>query len=191
METINLKMEIPDRVIQQNPRIFPAENTNLGRLLSDSTHRSLFHARLKKYNPFVVALYKGGLLPLLGIGRSVMLLTTRGRKTGKMRVTPIGYFYIGGVIHIFSAWGKQAQWYKNLIANPNQVTIQIGFRQKAVQPRFLEDRSEILRTLELFISESPEQAAYLLGWDPEHDRIEAADFTNILNDVLIVRLFER
>jgi deazaflavin-dependent oxidoreductase (nitroreductase family) len=191
METMEFGTAVSQSVIQHNPRIFPTENTNLGRLLSDSKYRSLFHARLKKYNPFVVALYKSGLLPLLGVGRSVMLLTTRGRKTGKTRITPIGYFYIGGVVHVFSAWGKQAQWYKNLIANPDQVTIQIGFNQKVVRPQVLEDHAEILCTLELFIAESPAQAKYLLGWDPEHDRIEAADFANIVNDVLIVRLFER
>ena len=190
METTEIENNIRREAIQYDPRKYPIENTNLGRLLSDSKFRSSFHARLKKYNPVVVGLYRSGLLPLLGVGRSVMLLTTRGRKSGKKRITPIGYFYIDGVIHIFSAWGKQAQWYKNLIANPNQVTIQIGFGQKAVRPQILEDRAEILRTVELFIAESPEQAKYLFGWNPDHDRIEDADFSPIVNDVLIVRIYE-
>lgn len=169
------------------PRSFPAPGTNLHRLLNDPPFRRAFHARLKTWNPFVVFFYKIGLLPLLGMSRTVMLLTTRGRKSGKLRRTPIGYFNIGGVIHVFSAWGKSAGWYRNLCAHPDQVEIQIGLHLRKVHAEVIASEPEIRRTLERFIAESPQAAAYLFGWDAENDRMESSDFSAIVSRVLILR----
>jgi len=172
----------------KSARAFPSEGTNLARILSDTSYRQAFHARLKKYNPLVVLLYRAGLLPLLGVSRTVMLLTTQGRKSGKRRSTPIGYFTIGGVMHLFSAWGKSSSWYKNLLANPQAVWVQVGMRQRAVRASVLQEPAEIQRTLEQFVTESPAQARYLLGWEPDRDRIDQADFSTVIQRVLIVRI---
>ena len=120
-----------------------------------------------------------------------MLLTTKGMKSGKRRHFPVGYFRIGGVIHLLSGWGKDANWYKNLVANPDEVSIQVGFRRFAVRAQVLDDASEIRRTLERFVSESPSQARTLIGWEPDRDRIEAADFSPLIRDVLVIRFLER
>jgi deazaflavin-dependent oxidoreductase (nitroreductase family) len=172
-------------------RAFPTEGTNLARILSDPQHRQSFHAQLKKYNPMVVAFYRIGLLPLFGVSRTVMLLTTKGKKSGKLRSTPIGYFKIGGIIHLFSAWGKSTAWYKNMLANPNEVWIQIGMRKCPVIAQTLEEPAEIQRTLTQFITESPSQARYLFGWDPDRDQMDAADFSLVINRVLLVRFVEK
>ncbi len=177
--------------IQLIVRKFPLEGTNLYRVLFDPQHRQSFHAQLKTYNPLVVFIYRIGLMSLFGASRTVMLLTTRGRKSGKLRSTPIGYFRIGGVIHLFSAWGKGASWYKNMIANPRDVWIQIGLRRVPVQTQILEEPTELWRTIEQFLTESPAQAHYLFGWEPGHDRMESADFSEVIDRVLIVRLFEK
>ncbi len=180
-----------NQVIERDDiRKFPMEGTNLYKILFDPQHRQTFHAQLKRYNPLMASLYKIGLLPLFGVSRNVMLLTTRGRKSGKLRSTPIGYFRIGGVIHLFSAWGKSTAWYKNLAANPSDVTLQIGIRKFPVTAQALEDPAEILRTIEQFVTESPAQARYLFGWDPARDRMECADFTEMIHRVLIVRFLE-
>ncbi len=171
-------------------RKFPLEGTNLHKILYDPQHRQAFHAQLKRYNPLMALLYKVGLLPLFGVSRNVMLLTTRGRKSGKLRNTPIGYFRIGGVIHLFSAWGRHTAWYKNLVANPRDVTLQIGMRKFPATAQALEDPAEILRTIEQFVTESPAQAQYLFGWDPARDRMECADFSEVIQRVLIVRFRE-
>jgi deazaflavin-dependent oxidoreductase (nitroreductase family) len=175
---------------QSQSRVFPVPGTNLGRVLSEPEFRRDFHAKLKKYNPVIVALYRIGLLPLFGASRSIMILTTKGRKSGKSRRTPIGYFHIGGVLHLFSAWGKGSNWYKNLVTNPNEVTIQIGRRKLPVRASVLENPAEIQHTLEQFVTESPEQARNLFGWDPAQDRIETADFSAIIGKVLVVRFEE-
>jgi deazaflavin-dependent oxidoreductase (nitroreductase family) len=168
-------------------RVFPAEGTNLARILSDSQFRQVFHTRLKRYNPLMVVFYRVGLLPLFGASRTVMLLTTKGKKSGKARSTPIGYFRIGGSIYLFSAWGKKTAWYKNMQANPNDVWIQIGFHRQHVFAQALEDPAEIQQLLECFITESPDHAKYLFGWDPACDRMEYSDFSKVRDQVLIIR----
>ena len=95
-------------------RAFPRPGTPLSQVIGDSEYREAFHRRLQASNRFVVAFYRIGLLPLLGAGKTTMLLTTRGRKSHRLRRFPVGYFRIGGDIHLLSGWGKRANWYKNL-----------------------------------------------------------------------------
>lgn len=60
-------------------------------------------------------------------GLPVLLLHTVGRKTGKHRVAPLGYFeHEGGIIVIGSNAGMNSHpgWYYNLTAHP-QVSIQV------------------------------------------------------------------
>jgi deazaflavin-dependent oxidoreductase (nitroreductase family) len=176
---------------QAPQKSYPIQGSNLYRILSEPEFKEAFHAKLTKYNPIIVTLYRIGLLPLFGAARSIMLLTTKGRKSGKSRQNPVGYFRIGGVFHLFSAWGKRSNWYKNLLANPDHVTIQIGWQKLPVNAQVLDDPAEIQHTLEKFITESPKQAHNLFGWDPAQDRIETADFSTIINKVLVVRFTEK
>jgi deazaflavin-dependent oxidoreductase (nitroreductase family) len=61
-------------------------------------------------------LYDLGLGPL--IGRFILLLTTTGRKSGLRRITPLQYEKIDGAYYVGSARGAQADWFRNLVANP-------------------------------------------------------------------------
>jgi deazaflavin-dependent oxidoreductase (nitroreductase family) len=76
--------------------------------------------RLIKYPPRLA--FALGLGPLLG--RLVLLLTTTGRKSGLPRVTPLQYEEIDGNLYIGSARGTQADWFRNIQANP-QVIVQV------------------------------------------------------------------
>ncbi len=122
----------PSMVIQANSeaikRVFPLPDTNLAKILNGNEYRKNFHANLKTWNPMIVFLYRLGLLPLLGMSRTVMFLITKGCKSGKTRYTPIGYFTIAGETYLFSAWGRGTGWYRNVTANPEAVAIQIGLR---------------------------------------------------------------
>jgi deazaflavin-dependent oxidoreductase (nitroreductase family) len=85
--------------------------------------------RLLKIPPQV--LYKIGLGPVYG--RFVLLLTTRGRKSGLPRTTPLQYETMDGVIYVASATGQRADWFRNILANP-EVEVQVRnrkFRGKA------------------------------------------------------------
>ena len=64
-------------------------------------------------------------------GLRVLLLTTIGRKTGKMRITPLGYFEHDGdyVITASNAgFDTNPAWFHNLKNHP-QVDLQIGTKQ--------------------------------------------------------------
>ena len=67
------------------PRAFPLPSTDLYGMLTDAEFKKKFHARLEKGNSFIVLMYKLRILPVFGLGRQIMLLTTRGRKSGKLR----------------------------------------------------------------------------------------------------------
>ena len=67
--------------------------------------------------------YKLGLGALLG--REVMILTTRGRLTGRARQTPLWYIRDEGVIYCLSGWGSSSDWLKNLKADANAL-VRIG-----------------------------------------------------------------
>ena len=188
---MNQTTEQKTALLEPTTRKFPAEGTNLARILSDPKHRQAFHAQLKRYNPWIAILYKSGLLPLFGMSRTVMLLTTRGRKSGKLRSTPIGYFRIGSVVHLFSAWGKGASWYKNMVDSPDQVWIQIGMRKQLVRAEVIDQPDEIMLTLAQFIDESSDLAHYVFGWEPEQDRLDHADFSMVIDRVLIVRFIPK
>jgi deazaflavin-dependent oxidoreductase (nitroreductase family) len=177
--------------MQTSRRVFPLAGTPLANIIGDRTQRESFHRKLQSLNKYVVALYRIGLLPLFGAGKTTMLLTTRGRKSKQLRYFPVGYFRIAGEIHLISGWGKSANWYKNILADPENIWLQIGFRRFAVRANIIEDPEEIRRTIETLLSESPSDAQRLFGWDPQNDRIEAADFSPMIEKVLFVKFTER
>lgn len=173
------------------PRVFPLPGTNLYRLISDPEFKKAFHARVKQGNRWLAPLYKGGVLPLLGFGKQIMLLTTRGRKSQKMRNTPIGYFRIDDSIYVFSGWGKEANWYKNIVVCPEEVYVQIGFRRFHALAEVVEDRQELKWIIERLILQDPRGAQTLMGWDPNLDHLETADFSLMIEKVLVVRFRPR
>jgi|GEM_PF-501072 len=63
-------------------------------------------------------------------GKYVLLLTTTGRKTGKLRLTPLEYEYDREKdrYRIAAGWGGKTDWYRNIKANP-KVHVQVGRRE--------------------------------------------------------------
>ena len=58
------------------------------------------------------------------IGRLILLLITTGRKTGLPRTTPLQYEQIDEDIYLGSTLGQKADWFKNILANP-QVEVRV------------------------------------------------------------------
>ncbi|MCC7352647.1 MAG: nitroreductase family deazaflavin-dependent oxidoreductase [Anaerolineae bacterium] len=87
-------------------------------------------------------------------GFPLLLLTTTGRKTGKRRTTPLGYFeHEGGYVVIASNAGLETHpaWFHNLRSNP-RATVQINEKQLAVDAKTATaDKRDLLwaRLLEL------------------------------------------
>jgi len=98
------------------------------------------------------ALYAVGLGPLLG--RVILLLTTTGRKSGLPRVTPLQFEEFDGDYYIASARGQEADWFKNILANP-QVHVQIRDREFEALVEPVTDPARIADFIELRLRRHP------------------------------------
>jgi deazaflavin-dependent oxidoreductase (nitroreductase family) len=92
---------------------------------------------------FFYRLGLGGLMP------NTLLLTTTGRRTGRVHVTPVNYREERGVFYVVSGRGTRSDWYHNLVAQP-EVEIQIGRRH--------------LKAIAMPITEPQEKARVLWLW---------------------------
>lgn len=89
--------------------------------------------------------WRTGLGPL--IGRSMLVLTTRGRKSGLPRHTMVSYSQVAGKIYIASGWGQQAQWYRNMHADPH-VSVQTDRGTFSALARRVEDQDEFMLVMQ-------------------------------------------
>jgi len=70
----------------------------------------------------------------------VLILTTKGRKSGKIISNPVGYFERdGGYLIVASKGGAPTNpaWYHNIKGNPNDVTIQVNDKKMKVKPEII------------------------------------------------------
>jgi deazaflavin-dependent oxidoreductase (nitroreductase family) len=94
----------------------------------------------------IFRLSRGRLLGRVG-GLDVLLLTTRGRRTGKVRTIPLLYMDdAGDYVLIASNGGAELHpsWYLNLQAQPD-ATVEIGARKVAVRATDVVDPAERAR----------------------------------------------
>lgn len=78
----------------------------------------------------------------VAIGQPILLLHTRGAKTGEPRTTPLLYTpYDGGYIVIASKAGAahHPAWYHNLRAHPDAVEVELAGRQIPVRARVVDE----------------------------------------------------
>ncbi len=70
---------------------------------------------------FMVPIFRLGLGPFFGnpIWGYMMVLKTTGRKSGKTRYSPVNYAIMNDNVYCTAGWGHIADWYRNLMANPN------------------------------------------------------------------------
>jgi deazaflavin-dependent oxidoreductase (nitroreductase family) len=90
-----------------------------------------FVLRLPSY---LYRLRLGGLL-----GHRFLLLTHRGRKSGLTRRTPLEVLHYDPHSResvVLSAWGKKADWYRNIEASP-PLEVETGGKRYLPAPRFL------------------------------------------------------
>jgi deazaflavin-dependent oxidoreductase (nitroreductase family) len=97
------------------------------------------------------ALYRIGLADQLG--RSVLLLTTRGRKTGLPRTTALNYLADGNVPYVLSGSGSSSDWLRNLQVEPH-VLVQVGKRRYDARAELITDPVEHRRILMLWAARS-------------------------------------
>ena len=85
-------------------------------------------------------------------GHAYLLLETRGRHTGRRRVTPLGYIRWAKTFIVQPLHGNNSDWVRNIKACP-QVTVILGRKRLRANMRVLDDESDRRRAL-LVISSS-------------------------------------
>ena len=108
--------------------------------------------RVKHIQKLHRVLYAIGLGPI--IGRIILLLTTTGRKTGLKRVTPLQYEEIDGKYYLGSARGLQADWVRNIQADP-QVEIRVKSLNFQGQAEVVTDPCRIADFVEVRLQRHP------------------------------------
>lgn len=96
-----------------------------------------------------ILLYRLGLGWL--VGRLFMVMTTVGRKSGRLRRTAIEFHEFKGRKYIFSGWGTKTDWYRNIQANPC-ITIQTWRGAESVIARRVTSNDELAEAFELAMS---------------------------------------
>jgi deazaflavin-dependent oxidoreductase (nitroreductase family) len=79
------------------------------------------HGGFNALNKYLsVPLLKAGLgrymsTPLMGY---LMILRTRGRKSGEMRDAPLGYAIVGDAVYCLAGFGRKTHWFQNILVDP-------------------------------------------------------------------------
>jgi deazaflavin-dependent oxidoreductase (nitroreductase family) len=103
--------------------------------------------------------YALGLGPLLG--RMVLLLTTTGRKSGKPRVVPLQYEEIDGKYHLGSSRGLDADWVRNIQADP-RVAVRVKSRRFRGRAEIVTDPGRIADFLAVRLRRHPRMIGAML-----------------------------
>ena len=113
-----------------------------------------------RIHPWIYRRTGGRVLGRFG-GTPVLLLTTRGRKSGEPRTNGLLYFDRGDHWAVAASWAgepKHPAWYRNLVADPG-ATIEIRGRRIPVRARELEGEERALVWKEI-VARDPSFAEY-------------------------------
>ncbi|MBI5294062.1 MAG: nitroreductase family deazaflavin-dependent oxidoreductase [Chloroflexi bacterium] len=120
---------------------------------------SLDWTKMKHIQKIHRVLYALGLGPL--IGGFILLLTTTGRKSGLPRVTPLQYEKIGAEYYLGAARGLNADWVRNLLAEP-QVELRVGARRVRGQAEVVTDPGRFADFLEVRLQRHPRMIGLIM-----------------------------
>lgn len=100
-----------------------------------------------------VLLYRGPMAEVLK-ARCVMLLTTRGRRSGLPRTNGVSFMPLNDHFVIFSGWGIRSDWYRNVRSHP-EVIITVGRRRMRAIARPVEDPQRRRQLMQQMHARSP------------------------------------
>ena len=111
------------------------------------------------------------------IGSIILLLTTKGRRSGKRRVTPLQYERLGDHYYIAAARGMKTDWVRNIMADPN-VELRVGSKRLQAQGEIVCDPSKIADFLAIRLRNRPRFVGAILRMEgfpsePSHAQLEA------------------
>ena len=116
---------------------------------NEQTARQAF----KYFNRFMLILWRLGLGSWINfwpdvVGR-ILVLTHKGRRTGKYHQTPVNYAVVDGEIYCTAGFGSNADWYRNIRINPTvEIWLPDGWYEATAQDLSgSPDRLPILRAV--------------------------------------------
>jgi deazaflavin-dependent oxidoreductase (nitroreductase family) len=99
--------------------------------------------------------------PLTG---RIMVLKLRGRKTGKVRYTPVNYARIGENLYCYQGRHLKGVWYLNILANPHVEAILPGGTLKGFAEE-VDDEKEAAYVIQQILKGSG-LSAFIYGFNP-------------------------
>jgi deazaflavin-dependent oxidoreductase (nitroreductase family) len=151
--------------------------------ISEDRLRTVF----KAFNRFMIMLWRLGLGSWMNgtkFGGYLLVIKHTGRQTGLTRYTPVNYASVNGDIYCTAAFGKSADWYHNLRANPAvEVWLPDGrWAGTAEDATDTENGAEILRQVVI----ASGFAGPLFGVNPK--KLSNDDFDALLEEYRLIRI---
>jgi deazaflavin-dependent oxidoreductase (nitroreductase family) len=119
--------------------------------------------------------------------KMVLVLTTKGRKSGQPRATPLQFEQMDGIYYIASARGVQSDWYRNLVACP-QVEVQVKDQHFSALAEPITDPGRIADFLELRLKNRPRFMGVMLRLEGLPGKYTRADLEKFAERLAIVAL---
>jgi deazaflavin-dependent oxidoreductase (nitroreductase family) len=89
--------------------------------IQDSTTEERLRQAFKIMNRFMIAMWRLGFgvwLKNKDLWGQIMVIVHKGRKTGLTRKAPVNYAMVNGDLYCVAGFGKDTDWYRNVLANP-------------------------------------------------------------------------
>lgn len=141
----------------------------------------------KAFNRFMVLLFRLGLGSFgngTKYGGYIMVIKHTGRKTGLTRHTPVNYATVDGDIYCTSGFGRVADWYLNIKANPQvEVWLPDG-RWAGIVEDVTSDEKGAFYLRQVIIASG--FAGPLFGVNPKH--LSDQDFEGLLESYRLIRI---
>jgi deazaflavin-dependent oxidoreductase (nitroreductase family) len=151
---------------------------------SDRRLRSFF----RLFNRFMLWMWRIGLGPWINawpaVGGRIMVITHKGRRSGRLRQTPVNYAPVGGAVYCTAGFGRRCDWFQNLMANP-QVEVRLPRERWTGLAEDVSDAADRrLRLRQVLIASG--FAAYLAGINPR--RIGEAELDRLAGEYRLIRI---
>lgn len=139
--------------------------------------------RMRSLNQFIVRKYG----PKFRGYRFILLLTTKGRKSGLPRTTPLQYEEDQGEYYVGSARGVHADWIRNILACP-EVEVQVKERCFQARAEVVMDKDRVADFLKLRLRRHPIMVGLIMRLDGLPLRYTTSDFDGYAADKVYVVL---
>jgi len=117
-------------------------------------------------------------------GGWIMVMSQRGRKTGLLRRTPLNYALLDGEVYCLAGFGAQADWYRNVLANP-EVELWLIEGRWAGLAQDISDHPQRLELLRKVLIASG-FASYAAGIDPH--KLDDESLETLTQNYRLVRI---